>query len=93
MDTRHLGQAWGFSFGFHTFIACHVTRLPLTTYHLPVTTCHLPLSLLSTLRQPRQHEHEDEYEVISFPFAISHSTTLFSICALSEKRLPQWVIK
>lgn len=33
MDTRHLGQAWGFSFGFHTFVACHVTRLPLTTYH------------------------------------------------------------
>lgn len=54
MDTRHLGQAWGFSFGFHTFIACHVTRLPLTTYHLPVTTCHLPLSLLSTLRQSHQ---------------------------------------
>lgn len=51
MDTRHLGQAWGFSFGFHTFVACHVTRLPLTTYHLPpVTTCHLPLSSLRRTR-------------------------------------------
>lgn len=51
MDTRHLGQAWGFSFGFHTFVACHVTRLPLATYHLPpVTTCHLPLC---TLRRTR----------------------------------------
>lgn len=42
MDTRHLGQAWGFSFGFHTFVACHVTRLPLTTYQLPLAICHFP---------------------------------------------------
>lgn len=91
MDTRHLGQAWGFSFGFHTFVACHVTRLPLTAYRLPLTSYHLPFAIATLHRQPRQHE--DEYEVISFPFAISHSTTLFSICALSEKRLPQWVIK
>lgn len=90
------GTGMGVSFfGFHTFVACHVNpltayRLPVTTYQLPVTTCHLPLS---TSLAEDEHGHGYEDEAISFPFAISHSTTLFSICALSEKRLPQWVIK
>lgn len=48
--TRAIWDRHGVSFfGFHTFVACHVS--PLTAYHLPLTSYHLPFA---TLHRPRR---------------------------------------